>query len=385
MIITVPEMWRSLVEYVPAVAKSWWGLAISVAAAAFAVVTQFHSGLAVPGWAAVVIAVGALVVAQFRAFHHVRIARDQTGMVHGLPVRLPGMVNEFSGGQYWPPQLGSYVGQDDDAFVVRVIAGPRHPQPAAQLTTDLKDRLCLTLNASPLEAWLQRCLRTASPWEIQSPSTHYVATLVRSPSPNADRSAMMTGYSQLRLPIGPQSLLSALVIDVVVRPSYPLGDNSRIRFSLPETYELCHVLIATALDAVAPAIFPMVSQQRRRISLRRPQPPIGPSIYLVAYGQKGLGDFIALGDLARVPGIDPCYTTTMGAIQTPTFQRLDTFAARDQLVRRGLTTILAASEFLRPEEAISGLSLAPETKALLDQSRRRRRWTLRIIDEGGAP
>ena len=357
------ELWRSIVEYVPAIARAWWQLAIGVLAAGYGVATQFHSGLALPGWAAAVIAVAALVAAQFRAFHQVRLARDRSTSARFAAPML-GLVNEFSGGRYWPNQLRSHVEQDEDAFVMRVILGPRHARPDAQLGDNLKDNLRSALQASPLEGWLQRYLHSVTPWALQSPSTHYIVTVARSSFPNSERNAELAAYSQFQLPAGPQSAHAALLIDLVVREDqHP--DGSRLRFTLGQIYELSHLMLATALDAVAPTIFPLVTQHKRRLSLQRPAPPIGPNLYLVAFGQKNLADFIDLTDLQRVPGADLGRVNTIATIETPRLQRLHTFAARDQLIRQGLTTILAANEFLKPETAIQRLSLADETRALL--------------------
>ena len=145
------ELWRSIVEYVPAIARAWWQLAIGVLAAGYGVATQFHSGLALPGWAAAAIAVAALVAEQFRAFHQVRLARDHSTTTR-FPAPMLGLVNEFSGGRYWPNQLRSHIDQDEDAFVLRVILGSRHTQPGIQLRDELNDHLRTLLQASPLEA-----------------------------------------------------------------------------------------------------------------------------------------------------------------------------------------------------------------------------------------
>ena len=89
-------LWVSLREYAIAIGRAWWQLAIGLAGGAFAVVSAFRSGLVVPTWVGVVVAVAALIAAQFLAFHRVRISRD----LSARPAVLPWLVNEFSGGNY---------------------------------------------------------------------------------------------------------------------------------------------------------------------------------------------------------------------------------------------------------------------------------------------
>ena len=71
------QLWLSLREYVFAVAKPWWQLAVGFLGAGFAVTTAFKSGLLLPTWVGTAVAIGALTAAQFTAFHRTRIARDE--------------------------------------------------------------------------------------------------------------------------------------------------------------------------------------------------------------------------------------------------------------------------------------------------------------------
>ncbi len=357
---------RSLVEYLATVAKAWWQLAIGLVAAAFGVATLFKSGLIVPGWVAVAVAVVALFLAQFQAFHSVRLARDQAAGPRALR-GLPGMLNEFSGSLYWPNQVGSRLQPDEDGMTVRVVLGPRNTKPGVQIDSRLKNVLRLALDASPLEWWFQTRTSTASPWAIQSPTTHYLATVVRLPSPDAIGPASLEGDCQFQLP----SLRVVLMVDVVVRAQAGDGRN-RFRFSRLDIYELCHLLIGTAMDVVAPAVFPAITEPRRRRPFRKLPPLIGPSVFLTANGQKNLSDFIDLADLHRAPGANPGHINTTAAIETPILQRLDTFAARDRLVKEGLKTTLSASEFLNVEGVIDSLRLSPNVERVLSavQSKR---------------
>ena len=324
-----------------------------------------------PGWVALVVAVVAFSVVQFRAFHRVRLARDELLSQQSPYGRIPGLVNELSGGSYWPDRRAVRLQPDEDGLVARVVLSPRNPHAEAQLDSNLMEALKKSLVDSPLERWSQTQTDAAPPWTIQSPSTNSLTTVARSPLLHTLGPATLSCYCQFEVPTGLHSPRAVLIIDVVVL-AQPSGDaDDRFRFSRLDVYELCHVLIGTATDVVAPEVFPAVSAQQKRFSVWRQQPPVGPSVYLVVNGQKNLSDFIDLADLQRVLGSSPSDVNSMAAIETPRHQRLDSFSSRDKLVKDGLKRTLRANEFLQAETVIDSLALTPSIQGALNAARRK--------------
>jgi hypothetical protein len=71
-------MQKSFSEYIPAVFRWWWAMVVSgIGGVLGAVATTTDKGVLLPAWGWFVISVVALSVAQFLAFHKVRVQRDE--------------------------------------------------------------------------------------------------------------------------------------------------------------------------------------------------------------------------------------------------------------------------------------------------------------------
>jgi len=69
-------MWQSLKEYVIAVVRLWWFVVAGVASIA-GIIINFVQGTIIPSWVWAAIGFLALLIAQFVAFHRVRVDRDR--------------------------------------------------------------------------------------------------------------------------------------------------------------------------------------------------------------------------------------------------------------------------------------------------------------------
>jgi hypothetical protein len=68
-------VWDSIGEYVPAVFKELWGLAVGGVLAIIGVIA-LHVTVQIPWWTDLLVVAVCLSPAQFMAFHRVRVARD---------------------------------------------------------------------------------------------------------------------------------------------------------------------------------------------------------------------------------------------------------------------------------------------------------------------
>jgi hypothetical protein len=353
------ETLRSLTLYAKLVLQAWWQLVIGFLGAIYGVVGAFKTGLVVPWWAGVGVAVAALFWAQFRAFHLLHLELEAQTSTPAL-LRRAGLVNEL-GSTYWPGQIGrpvdradSYSATEADELYVRVVLSPRQPQPAAELSQVARDAFRASLDSSTIEWWLQRYTGTSCTWTLES-HTHHRAVAVRPPCGTSTGSAVLYGDAQLLLPIGVHSPRATLLIDVVFRPD---PTKALLLLSRSELYALCHALTKTALDEVAPVIFPEVSKRGSRF--RKPPAPIGPSIFLAAFGpSKTIADFVDLSDLIQAPAADVSSINMKASIENPTGVFLDK-RARDTLIKSGLKNFLAASQFVDFETPIDTLKLDPD-------------------------
>ena len=75
-------MWRSVKEYIFAVCKWWWVVAISIFFAGIEAVLIFWQGFVIPIWVGIAIVILGLFLAQFLAFH------EKSSKYHKLESRL---------------------------------------------------------------------------------------------------------------------------------------------------------------------------------------------------------------------------------------------------------------------------------------------------------
>lgn len=345
----------SLRVYARLVASGWTQLVIAGAGGLYGVIAAVADVPLVPWWIGVAIAAVALLVAQFRAFHIVRLQLERTDTGAAI-LPMIGLVNEFSS-TYWPGQLGRPIDRadqltNDDAkeLYVRLVIGPRFPVFGAEIKPALREQFRLALGESAVERWLQQHNRVAGAWTLDS-HTHASVVASRALQRNYDATAVIFGDARFLLPTGPQSPRAVLIVDVVFRPD---ADSGPV-VSRWDLYTLCHALLETGLDELAPILFPAVSAKPPRF--RRAPAPAGPSIFLAATGQTTLADFIDLSDLERAPAAAPGSVNMRASIQNPTGVRLSSFASRDELIKNCLKTFLAASQYIDSEAPIDRLAL----------------------------
>lgn len=362
------ETVRSLTLYAKLVVRGWWQLVIGFLGAIYGAVGAFKTGLVVPWWAGAMVAIGALCWAQFRAFHLLRLQLEWQASTPALLQRI-GLINEL-GSLYWPGQIGRPVDRADgysnteaDELYVRVVVGPRHTLVGAELSQAARDAFRVTMDSSTVDWWLQQYTGTSCPWTLES-HTHHRVVAIRPPRGDRTGSAVLYGDAQVLLPVGAQSPHAILLVDVVFRPD---PTKPRLHLSRAELNALCHALIKTALDEIAPAIFPHITTKTGRF--RKAPAPVGPSIFLAAFGpSKTLGDYIDLSDLAQAPAADTTSINTRASIETPTGLGLNQ-DARDTLIRNGLKKFLAASQFVDFETPVEALELGSDLRARLWQRR----------------
>jgi len=356
---------RSARVYARLVAHGWTQLIVAVAGGAYGVAGAFVHLPLVPWWVGLTTAMCALFVAQFRAFHVVRL--ELVAQTSGVRVlQAIGLVNGL-GPNYWPGQIGRPPDRvPDDAYnseanelYVRVALAPEYVLPNAELQQDVRDRMRLALNASALEGWLQRRTHAAGAWTLQS-HTHKKVVAVRTLQREGNGAVTLHGDAEFLLPVGPQSPRAVLVLDIVFQPD--LGAAHRL--SLKDLFELCHVLLRTAVDELAPLLFPRVMPKRRWYE--REPPPAGPSIYIAAMGQGStIGTFVDLSHLTQAPAADEGSVNSRASIDTPTGVRLKP-RDRDVFVRDGLKKFLAASQFVDSESPIDSLTLDVNMRSLIE-------------------
>lgn len=334
-------------EYAIAIGRAWWQLAIGLAGGAFAVVSAFRSGLVVPTWVGVAVAVGALVAAQFLAFHRVRLARD----LSGRPLVLPGIVNEFSGGNYWPSSRAGYVETPGHGLAIRAIVGPQAHVPSARITKQLRESLPGLLADSPFEAWLRARAAPAS-WTLTMPMGPSFANAERVQLDANSDDATYSAFGSFQLPTAPQSPRAFIAVDLVFATD--AGGSAATRLSLLDVYELCLSLLATAVDRLARDLLPAIEPERR-FRLGRRLRLAGPSIFFYAPNGRTLADYIDLSALRLVAGATQANVQQVAAIELPKGQQLDSSASRDQFVRTGLKTMLEISYFVDGDEYIDAL------------------------------
>jgi len=353
------QLWLSLREYVFAVAKPWWQLAVGFVGAGFAVATAFKSGLLLPTWVGIAVAIGALTAAQFTAFHRIRIARDEAAAPFAP---APWIVNEFSGGTYWPHHLAGYIEMSGHGLAVRIVVGPREWDLHARISKPLRESLRTSLADSAFESWLTGRANQA-PWNLRMPTGPHIANVERV-APAVDHSdATYSAFALFQLPTSPQSPRAVLAVDLVFAPEPTAQPTPQL--TLADVHELCLALLTTAIDQVAPKLFPAVEPQRRRLRRHRPVAVAGPSVYLCAPNGRTLGDYIDLSQLHQVKGARQENIQQVAAIELPFGQRLDGLGARDQFVRNGLKTLLEGSAFIDGDEYVDALptyeALGPQT------------------------
>jgi hypothetical protein len=346
--------WTSLREYVVTVTRAWWQLAIGFLAAAFAVVTEFKAGLLVPTWVGVVVAIVALITAQFLAFHRVRLARDQAGT---QLVPAPWLVNEFSGGSYWPHHLAGHVDMSGHGLAVRVIVGPRDHDLDVRIGKQLRELLKTSLEESPFESWLRARTSEAS-WSLKMPMGPFVANVERDQLSDRSKGATYSAFAFFQLPSGPQSPRAVLAVDLVWAPNPDV--QSAARLTLQDIRELCLAMLVTSLDQVAPRLFPMVELPQRRFRRRRHLVPVGPSIFFCTPNGRTLADYIDLSALHLVQGATLANVQQVASIELPSGQWLASHPARETFVRNGLKAILEGSNFVDGDEYVDSLPPPPE-------------------------
>jgi hypothetical protein len=343
----VNAFWVSIREYVLAICRAWWQLAIGLAGGAFAVVSAFRSGLVVPTWVGAVVAAAALIVAQFLAFHRVRLARDRSGRL----VSLPGIVNEFSGGNYWPSSRAGYVETPGHGLAVRVIVGPGAHIPSARITKELRESLPGLLASSPFEAWLQARSAPAT-WTLTMPMGPFFANVERDQGAEGSNDATYRAFGSFQLPTAPQSPRAFIAVDLVF--TLDAEAAAPILLSLADVYELCLSLVATALDRLAPGLLPQI-EPKRRVRFRQRLRLVGPSIFFYAPNGRTLADYIDLSALRLVGGATQANVQQLAAIELPSGRHLDSGASRDEFVRSGLKTMLEVSHFVDGDEYVDAL------------------------------
>lgn len=345
---------RSARVYASLVAHGWTQLIVALAGGAYGVAGAFVHLPLVPWWVGVAMAVCALVVSQFRAFHVLRM--ELVAETSGARVlQAIGLVNGL-GPNYWPGRLGraadlipgdAYNTEVDELYV-RVALAPAYVVPDAELQQDVRDAMRLALDASTLERWLQLRTHTAGAWTLQA-HTNKMVVAARPAQRDPSGPATFHGDAEFLLPIGVQSPRAVLLIDIVFQPD--VGTNHSL--SLQDLYELCHALLTTASDELAPLLFPDVMPKRRWYE--REPPPEGPSIYVAAMGRgTTIGSFVDLSQWVQAPAANGGRVNTHATIETPSGVRLNA-GDRDDFIRDGLKTFLAANQFVDSQGPVDSL------------------------------
>jgi hypothetical protein len=70
-------MWQSFEEYMPAVGKRWWAMVVGGIFTIAGIISYFYPFLVLPAWTWFLIALLFISIAQFFAFHRVRVERDE--------------------------------------------------------------------------------------------------------------------------------------------------------------------------------------------------------------------------------------------------------------------------------------------------------------------
>ena len=355
---------RSARVYARLVAHGWAQLVVAFAGGAYGVAGAFVHLPLVPWWIGLVVAACALFVSQFRAFHVIRM--ELVAQTSGARVlQAIGLVNGL-GPNYWPGQIGRPVDRipgdaynsEADELYVRLALAPGYVVPDAEVQQDVRDRMRLALNASALEGWLQQHTHAAATWTLQS-HTHKKVVAVRTMQREPTGTAAFHGDAEFILPIGLQSPRAVLVVDII----FQRDAGADHRLSLNDLYELCHTLLKTVADELAPLLFPGVMPKRRWYE--REPPPAGPSIYIAAMGQGNtIGTFVDLSHLTQAPAANASNVNSRVSIDTPTGMRLKP-DDRDAFIRDGLKKFLAASQFVDSEGPVDSLALDVNMRGLL--------------------
>jgi hypothetical protein len=149
-------MWQSVKEYVRAVCQWWWVVVMGIFFAGIEVLLIFWQGFVIPIWVGIALAILGLFIAQFLAFHELRVKQAQPcenwidayknrhGKLPPLPDYLLPVVENYSrgepvsrtmrlkipSGQFWhglPPsqqdelkELVKWLGQDPRDYLAQM-------------------------------------------------------------------------------------------------------------------------------------------------------------------------------------------------------------------------------------------------------------------------
>jgi hypothetical protein len=260
------------------------------------------------------------------------------------PTAIEMVPNLGAGGQLSARMAFGLATPADEALVVRLAYAARLlPQSARFLTSAVRDTVANEIHASPLEYWLQdETDRFASRrrrevrvwWERGGYSGAPVEVLQREPAAAIGEGATVEGQVVLALPRGLQTAnYLTLLVDVAIKPLTSEGGEPggqyRYRLRLDTLYELLHVLYATAVDAVVPAVFPEVLT----VGFWR---AAGPTLHLDS-ATEPLGAWLSVSDYPRAaePPDPPG-----GTFETPPDADAREISVRDALIKEWLQLIL---------------------------------------------
>lgn len=209
------------------------------------------------------------------------------------------VVPNLAGGGVWSPRsTHSLLRSDERGLIVRLlVSGRLAPGASDYLFSETRSLFAEVIQDSPLDRWIAAeeylADKDAPPeaWRRGEYCTSPVETIQRRPIVAVGEGSEINAQAVLALPSGVHlAAWLTLVLDLLVKHRESKEGNTAgqfpYRLTLTSLYELMHVLLATAVDWVVPAVFPS--------TLGVPVPElVGPAVHLDTNTQN-LGVYVSL-------------------------------------------------------------------------------------------
>jgi hypothetical protein len=261
------------------------------------------------------------------------------------------------GGNYGSRNAHPLLGMDEEGLGIRLALSARVTSAGAPVFgTAIHDHLEDALYRSPFEHWLRETTDILfarrgdiETWRRAGWNTSSVVTFSRERVKTVDEHFFLKAQCVLEAPHGPRrggsvSLLLGLALE-------PEPDQLYKALVLEEVYRLAHVLYATALDVVAPAVFAEI--------VGTPLwEPIGPHLHMDPGNTRTLADYVQFSSLRRAPDTPELRVTSL---EVPYGEDVRDPMHRDELIKGWLIKTLLDGGYTGVEAKVQALQ-PPEVR-----------------------
>jgi hypothetical protein len=254
-------------------------------------------------------------------------------------------------GNYGSRNAHPLLSPEDEGLGIRLVLSGRVTSAGPPVFgTSVHRGLEEALYDAPLEQWLRRETdrhfhrpSTVETWSRAGLNTSTIVTFAREPVETLDRNYLLKGQCVLEGPHGPTHGDGvALLLGLAFEPSAPMYQA----LSLMQLYELTHVLYATALDVIAPRLFPAIVGSGL-------WEPVGPNLHLDPGNANTLDRYVDFANLPQAPDSPDVRT---GSLVPAYGDDLRNPSRRDEIIKDWLIRMLLDGGYTRVEEEVNALS-----------------------------